>query len=134
MRINDKTEEIEKYLQELSEIVPESFEEYKKNMEKKRACERYIEIIIEAAVDLAFLVIKQKGWRIPKEDSGAFYILSENNIISLGLAKKLDDAKGMRNILAHEYGEVDDEKVFEAVKNELVKDVREFLELLGKAV
>ena len=34
----------------------------------------------------------------------------------------------MRNILAHEYGEVDDEIVFHAIRNELTNDARAFLQ------
>jgi len=45
------------------------------------------------------------------------------------LAKKLRDAKGMRNILAHQYGQVDDKIVFNATK-EIETDVNDFIELL----
>jgi len=33
----------------------------------------------------------------------------------------------MRNIIAHEYGEIDDEIVFNAITEELIKDVGEFI-------
>ena len=42
------------------------------------------------------------------------------------LAKKLRDAKGMRNILAHQYGKVEDKIVFNATK-EIEADVNEFI-------
>ena len=38
----------------------------------------------------------------------------------------------MRNILAHEYGEVDDEIVFNAVTEELEKDAIEFIKNIKK--
>ena len=40
----------------------------------------------------------------------------------------------MRNILAHEYGEVDDEVVFEAITEELDKDVSKFIEEVRKSI
>ncbi len=126
MRITDKIEEIEGYLQELSEIMPSSMEEYQE-FKTKAACERYFEKIIEAVVDLAFLVIKDKSLKIPEDDKGAFDILSEKEIISKKIAEKLKEAKGMRNLLAHKYGSVDDEIVFESVTEELEKDVKEFI-------
>ncbi|MCH7723429.1 MAG: aminotransferase class I/II-fold pyridoxal phosphate-dependent enzyme [Bacteroidetes bacterium] len=43
------------------------------------------------------------------------------------LEEKLKEAKGMRNIIAHEYGKIDDVLVFEAVTEELIPDVKEFL-------
>lgn len=134
MRIKDKIEEIEKYLMELLEIVPASFSEYVKDAKTKAACERYFEKIIEAIVDLAFLVIKEKGFRTPEEDKEAFDILAEEKIISEQLAQKLKEAKGMRNIIAHEYGRVDDRIVFESITEELVRDAKEFLKNIRKII
>ena len=33
----------------------------------------------------------------------------------------------MRNIIAHEYGKIDDKIVFEAITEELERDVKEFI-------
>ena len=126
-RIKDKIKEIELFLDELSEISPPSFEDYKSSLEKKAACERYIEKIVEAATDLAFFVIKEKRLDIPKDDLDAFNILLKNNIVSEGLAAKLKSAKGMRNILAHQYGAIDDEIIFNSIKEELGRDITDKL-------
>ena len=131
-KIKDKIKEIEKYLSELESIIPSNFEEYKQNFEKKAACERYFEKIIEAIIDLAFLIIKDKGLKIPEEDKETFDILAEEEILSNELAAKLKDAKGMRNILSHQYGEVDDEIVFESITEELEKDVKDFIKNIKK--
>lgn len=131
-RISDKITQIEQYLEELSPMIPETFEDYKYNLRSRAVCERYFEKIIEACVDLAFLFIKENKFKMPEDDESSFIILFQNNIISEELSKKLRDAKGMRNIIAHEYGEINDEKVFNSVKNELEKDINEFLEIIRK--
>ena len=79
-------------------------------------------------VDLTFLLLKNKNLKIPEEDKGAFDVLVKEKIITVELADRLKDAKGMRNILAHEYGVVDDTIVFESITEELGKDVRLLLE------
>ncbi|MBI4447554.1 DUF86 domain-containing protein [Candidatus Woesearchaeota archaeon] len=76
---------------------------------------------------MAFLVIKEKGLKIPEDDKGAFDTLSREKIISEELAEKLKEAKGMRNILAHEYGKIDNEVVFESITPELETDTAEFI-------
>ncbi len=126
-RISEKIDEITKFIDQLRDIVPSNLEEYKSNLEKKAACERYLERIVEAVVDLAFLFIKFKKLKIPEDDADAFNILLENKIIDNNLSIRLKDAKGMRNIIAHEYGKIDDEIVFEAITKELEKDVRNFI-------
>ena len=126
-RVRDKINEIEKYISEMRGIIPPNFKEYSNDFKTKAACERYFEKIIESVVDLTFLVIKNKGYKIPEEDKGVFDILVDEKIISLSLSEKLKDAKGMRNILAHEYGNVDDIIVFNSITKELIDDVNEFL-------
>lgn len=128
MRIKDKIKEIETYLTELLSIIPKDFQDYIADLKTKAACERYSEKIIGAVVDLAFLIIKEKGLKVPEEDKEAFDILAEEKIISEDLATKLKDAKGMRNIISHQYGNIDDEIIFESITKELERDVREFLE------
>ena len=131
MRISDKIREIEKYLKELDKIKPENFSEYME-LKTKAACERYFEKIIEAVIDLSFLVIKELGLKMPEEDKKAFDILSEKSIISKELSAKLKEAKGMRNIISHEYGIIDDNIVFKSITQELEEDVSEFLENIEK--
>jgi len=127
-RIESKATEIEKYCEELKQILPEDYDEYEKNFEKRAACERYFEKIIEAVVDLAFLCIREKGLRLAEDDKQAFTTLAEAKVISINLEKKLKDAKGMRNILAHAYGSVNNELVFHSLTGELIHDALEFVE------
>ena len=131
-RIQDKIGEIEKYLDELDEIIPDSIEEYKSSLVMKAACERYVEKIVEAATDLAFITIKSKRLRLPDDDADAFTVLLENKIIDEEIAKKLRNAKGMKNIVAHQYGKVDDEIIFESVSEELGEDMLAFVEVVRK--
>jgi len=131
-RIEDKIDEVKEYLNELDGIVPLKVEDYTSNIEKKAACERYFEKIVEAITDLAFLIIKNKKLKIPEDDIDAFNILLENGIIDSSLENKLRDAKGMRNIISHQYGKIDDEIVFLALTQELDNDAREFIERIKK--
>jgi uncharacterized protein YutE (UPF0331/DUF86 family) len=132
-RIKDKIGEISEYLEQLELFLPESIEEYNRDFKLKAACERYFEKIVEATVDLAFLVIKSKKMRIPKEDVEAFILLANKDIISMELANRLRKAKGMRNIIAHEYGKIDNEIVFNSITEELKRDVTEFIEIIKEA-
>ncbi|MBI2043144.1 DUF86 domain-containing protein [Candidatus Pacearchaeota archaeon] len=131
-RIKDKIDEARKYLNELSEIIPSDFEQYKSEFKTKAACERYFEKIIGSVVDLAFLVIKEHKLKIPEEDKQAFDILNGADIIPNELKERLKDAKGMRNIIAHEYGEIDNKMVFESLKEQLIPDIEEFIGQIKK--
>jgi len=131
-RFKDKIKEIETFLEEFREIVPDSLEDYKENIEKKAACERYFEKIMESVIDLAFITIKLKNLEIPEDEKDAFNILFDKDIIEEELCKKLKDAKGMRNIIIHQYGKIDDELVFDLISDELEKDVLMFVKQIEK--
>ena len=130
-RIGEKISEIRMYVDDFAEIMPGDFHLYRANKEKKAACERYVEKIVEAMTDLAFLAVKSKKFRMPEDDTDAFTILLENSIIDENLTAKLKAAKGMRNIIAHQYGVVDDKVVIESLE-ELEKDAKEFVAVMDK--
>ncbi len=133
-RISDKINEINQYLQELTQILPSNFEAYNNSLRDKAACERYFEKIIEATVDLGFMVIKSKQFEVPDTDKGVFLILKDHGLISAKIQKKLNEAKGMRNILAHEYGKVNDKLIYQAVCKELIPDITLFLKEINEAL
>ena len=131
-RIEDKIKEINLYLDQFSGIIPISFSEYANNLVIKAACERYFEKIVEAVVDLSFMVIKLKKLEQPSDDTTLFYILMNKAILTQEIAEKFHKAKGMRNIIVHEYGYIDDAQVFEAISKMLIPDVEEFLNQIKK--
>ncbi len=128
MRVHDKAKEIEKYLEQLKSFLPSDFDTYEKEFKDKAACERYFEKIVEAVIDLSFLLVREERLGLPEEEEGVFVLLLNHKIISEELCKNLKDMKGMRNILVHEYGSVDDKIVFRVVTEEIEKDIRKFLE------
>ena len=131
-RIKDKILDIEKYLEELEGIIPNTFGEYDGSIEKKAAGERYFEKIVEAVVDLAYLIIRKKQFNMPESEDQAFVILENKNIISQKLSKNLQNAKSMRNFIIHRYAEINNELVFNAISEELEKDIKEFVEIIKR--
>jgi uncharacterized protein YutE (UPF0331/DUF86 family) len=133
-RFNEKLIELEEFLEELKDSIPEDFEEYKVDYKLRAIGERYFEKIIKAVIDLSFMVIKINKFKQPEQEKEVFDILFENKIITLALSKRLQDAKGMRNVIAHEYGRIDNELVFHSIAEELIPDVYEFINSINKIV
>jgi len=104
---------INKYLEELYTIRINSLEEYKNSIEKKRACERLIQILIETIIDISYLLYKQKNLGIPEDDDSVIEALYKKKIIDKKIRDLILKLKAFRNILVHKYGTIDDELVFE---------------------
>lgn len=133
-RIKEKIEEIEEFLIDLNKYLPEDLDSYTSNALLRAACERIFEKIVEGTIQLTFKIIHQRSLGMPENEKEIFLILERARIITLETSKKLQEAKGMRNILAHEYGKVNDELVYYSLTHEIIPDVEEFLKQIKKAM
>jgi uncharacterized protein YutE (UPF0331/DUF86 family) len=113
-----KLDELDGYLAELRSVVPATFDEYRA-VEKRRSCERLLQVSIEAAVDVCSLLVAGLRLGLPGEENDLFEKLADRRVISRPMADLLRRMKGMRNILVHEYGRVADELIFETVSHRL---------------
>ena len=123
-RILSRIDELDGYLQEIHEIMPTSFEEYK-SIEKRRACERLLQVSIESVIDICALIVTGLRLGLPSEEDDLFEKLAQAEIISSSIKETLNRMKAFRNILVHEYGRIDDRLVYEVLKNNL-NDFKEF--------
>lgn len=133
-RIEDKVKDVKKYLEELFAFFPESFENYEKDKKIIAASERYFGKIIESIVDIGFLFVSLKEIEPPKDEESIFNTLFTNKIITKDLAERLRQAKGMRNFIIHEYGEIDNLKIYTSISEEIEGDIAEFIEQVLKQI
>ena len=117
-RILAKVDELEGYQRELVQIAPDSIDEYQR-IEKKRACERLLQISIETVIDISFLLVKGLRLGLPAEEDDLFEKLAGAGIISHSTKETAKRMKGFRNILVHRYGGIDDVIVYEMATDRL---------------
>ncbi|MEK6874065.1 MAG: DUF86 domain-containing protein [Nanoarchaeota archaeon] len=118
-RILAKFKELESYLDELESVKPGEFEEYLNSIEKKRSCERILQISIETVLDICNILVSSLKLGIPAQESDIFIKLENKKVISKRMAVILDEMKGFRNIIVHKYAIVNDELVFEIISERL---------------
>lgn len=73
----------------------------------------------EQAIDLANHIIRKRKLGLPKESRESFKILAEAKIISDDLAGKLKKMIGFRNVIVHEYQELDINIMIDVVEHHL---------------
>ena len=117
-RILAKIDRLDRYLHELKDIMPESFETYQK-IEKKRACERLLQVSVESVLDICAQVVIELRLGLPSEEDEIFEKLEQAKIISSATRETLKRMRGFRNILVHEYGHIDDRLVYDVLKNNI---------------
>ncbi len=91
-------------------------EQYADDIYKRKATERLLQELIEAAIDINTHIIVQTSNIVPDDYYESFIKLGELKIITTELAEKLAPSAGLRNRLVHEYDLIEHSMVLEAVK------------------
>lgn len=110
-RILAKLDGISNYVGELKEMLPEE-EEYHKDLVKRRACEKTVELAIESLLDAAAILVSSERFGLPESEENLIDILVDKRVITRELGGRIKDMKGFRNILVHKYGKKDDKLVY----------------------
>jgi len=108
-------------------------EEYASDLYKRKATERLLQELIEAAIDINIHLLVQTGHSTPDDSYESFIRAGELKIISAGLARQLAPSAGLRNRLVHEYDLIEHGLVLEAVKmaeelySKYVKEIDDYI-------
>ena len=132
-RILDILRELDGFLEELDDAAPETLEEYLASSEKRRVCERLLQLSIECVIDTAIFLVRGLRLGTISDEENAFTKLEAKKVISKSLSKRLKDMKGFRNVLVHRYAQLENERVYELIENNL-DDFEKFKEAVLKAI
>jgi uncharacterized protein YutE (UPF0331/DUF86 family) len=131
--IENKISAAQKYLKILEGYKRYSQAEIEKNIDIRGAVERYLYLALQAAIDLAEAVISFKNFRKPTTMAESFTILSEEGIISEEFAQQLVKMVGFRNIIAHDYEEINYDIVYDILHHRL-KDIEKFIGIIKEKI
>jgi len=124
--IENKISYLKKYLSILKSYKRYSREQIEKNVDIKGMVERYLYLAAQTTIDLAEATLSLNNLRKPTTFSETFTILEETKIIDRSLAEKMVRMAGFRNILAHDYAEINYDIVYDVLQNRL-SEIEEFI-------
>jgi len=102
-----KLDSLSLYVRQLAEFRGVSLEEYKRDWKMQRIVERTLQMAVETCVDIADHIISDEGLRAPASVTDAFTVLREAGIFSETLHGALVKMAKFRNVVVHQYDEVD---------------------------
>ena len=126
-QIYNKIQQLVEYLKYLQEISQEtkSKKQFVADFHFFGLAERYLQLAIQSVIDSVQMIITEEGFKRPNDNQEAIALLYEKKVISKKLAMQLDGIVGFRNILVHEYGDIDHNQVYEYLQNR-ISDFEEF--------
>jgi uncharacterized protein YutE (UPF0331/DUF86 family) len=88
--------------------------------------ERYLQLAIQAVLDISHHIAADRNLALPADSKSLFDLLARQRVVSRRLSVKLAAMAGFRNVLVHEYLEIDRRRVYRALATEL-RDFESFI-------
>lgn len=126
-KIISKFQKLDEYLANLSQLKKEikSEQDFLGDFHLYGLTERYLQLSCQIVLDIIDLLIIGEGFKKPEDRQEAISLLYSHGAIPEDMASKLQGISGFRNILVHEYGEIDRKKVYEVLQSQ-TEDLENF--------
>lgn len=92
---------------------------FKQDYMKQDAIAINLQRIAELAIDMAAYLIKKQKWGLPKDSREHFSIIEKQQVIPAQLSQNLQKMVGFRNVLVHEYQDLDLALMEDVIQNRL---------------
>ncbi len=86
--------------------------------------ERALQVSIQICIDVGAHLVSELGLKPAEDYHGVFASLGAHGTIDSDLANRLGDAAGLRNLLVHDYGEIDHSRLWDSLGD--LDDLRAF--------
>ena len=116
----ERLKKLAEYLEFLDKKKALSYEEYLKDKEAQLAVERALQLSIQIVVDIAAHILATTSNKTPQDYSDAVVKLAEIGVIPAAYAGKIMAMPRFRNILVHEYVNINPRRVYENMQDHLV--------------
>lgn len=118
-----KLEQTLRKLKELSEV---SWDDFIRDESLRDRAERNLHVAAQVCIDIGSHVIADRGYRTPHSYADIFTVLYEEGLLPESLAGTMKLIAGFRNILVHDYIDIDPKIVYDNLKN--TGDFKKFAE------
>jgi uncharacterized protein YutE (UPF0331/DUF86 family) len=100
-------------------------ETFLQNVDHQYVVLHALQLAIQAALDLAAHLIADEGWEVPERSGEAFLILGRKKILDGELSNRLRTMASFRNLIVHEYADVNLSSVYK-IWHESLGDLKQF--------
>jgi uncharacterized protein YutE (UPF0331/DUF86 family) len=117
--IQERLKLLSEYMNDLAELQAVDLTTYVENKLVRRTVERTLHLAMEACLDIGQHLIAQEGFRMPTDNKDVFVVLSEEGVVPSSLLPNLISMAKFRNLIVHDYAQIDNHVVFSILKRRL---------------
>lgn len=129
--ILDKASRVERHIKRIENKRKITVDQFLENIDIQDILLFNLQVAIQTCIDIASHIVSDEDMGVPGSTSEIFYLLQENDYINQAQTEKIVSAIGFRNIIVHEYGNLDLKRVFNIINNN-TDDLREFVTTILK--
>lgn len=129
----EKLIKLEVYLAELIELKPNSYQKYLSNKTERYAIERLTQLVIDLALDINNIIIKDNGGYPAPDYYSSFIELIELKVLEQSFAEEIAASTGLRNRLVHEYEKINNRIVYDSI-TKTAQYYRQYIRLIKKYI
>lgn len=117
--IDTRIQKIRASANKLARFKGMTFDEFKSSSDNIDIAERNLEVSIEAMLDVGNHIIASLGLGKPEDYYDIFKLLGEKGVINKEFAIKIAPLAGLRNVIVHDYLEIDYKLFLQNIKDHL---------------
>ncbi|KKL47288.1 hypothetical protein LCGC14_2337050 [marine sediment metagenome] len=113
-------------LSRLGDKVNISLESFKKDLDIQDVVLHNVQHAVQGCIDIGSHIISDEGWGVAGGLNEIFYILKDKGVIKAEMVEKMISMVGFRNVLVHEYEDINLDIVYNILHHHL-RDINEYL-------
>lgn len=113
--------------------MPSGLEDFRNLGLVKDCIMRRVEFVIQNVIGICAIISSDLKLEKPHSEDDIIENLGKANVLDSNMVNRIRKMKGLRNILVHGYGKINDDEVYESLINDL-HEIEDFLKVVQKII
>ena len=126
-----KASRVNDHLKRIREKRSIALDQFLSDLDRQESILFNLQMAIQNCIDIAAHIISDEELGVAGSTNEMFYMLQENGYLDAALTENMVASVGFRNLIVHEYGHVDLNKVYQ-IAHENLDDLERYLKAILK--
>jgi uncharacterized protein YutE (UPF0331/DUF86 family) len=126
-----KASKVQSHLGRVRDKRSVSLDEFLTDLDRQESILFNLQMAVQNCIDMAGHIISDQDLGVAGSTNEMFYMLQEGGYLTPQLTEKMVAAVGFRNLIVHEYGNIDLRKVYQIAHHD-IEDLEHYLKAILK--
>jgi uncharacterized protein YutE (UPF0331/DUF86 family) len=131
-KLYSKFRDIRESIDRLTAFKDIPLEEFLNDQDKQDIASFRLIVATEAAIDMCMHISAKVFKKVPEDYAGCFKFLFDHGLIDQDLSNRLGRMARFRNLLVHQYWEIDYSRMYEIITGSDVRDLEELIRQINQ--